>query len=210
MTVRARVCVYTHLGMYVGIDTILGRRHSLLRAHFTFPQAPRCHVSFILSNLNDNVYSYLNWKRLHFLGTALADACPFACLPLIGMATSWVLGLAILSLLWFIFPPLLPSKTQCTENLWPCFLGTHIEFSQGFWVCQAPSPHPGAPIASIHHTLHIALPWFRGLWIPSTNPPLPSPEWTISSIFQMHALWLFLILVLRSGSFGWDIWFLQV
>jgi len=75
---------------------------------------------------------------------ALTDSCPFACLPLIGMATSWVLGLAVLSLLWFIFPPLLPNKTQCTENPWPCFLGTRIEFSQGLWVCQASSPLLGA------------------------------------------------------------------
>ena len=206
MTLCVCVCVYTHLGVYVVIGTILGRRHNLLRAHFTFPQAPHCHISFILSNLNENVYSYLNWKRLHLLGTALTDSCPFACLPLIGMAASWVLGLAVLSLLWFIFPPLLPNKTQCTENPWPCFLGTHMEFSQGLWVCQAFSPLLGAPIAaSICHTLHIALPWFHGLRILSTYLPLPSPEWTISYICQMNALWLFLILVLKFWSFGLDI-----
>lgn len=90
------VCVYTHLGMFVCIDTILGRK-------YTFPQVPCCHISFIVSNWNKNVYFYLKYKRLHLPGTALTNSCPFACLPLIGMAAPWVLGLAVRSLLWFIF-----------------------------------------------------------------------------------------------------------
>jgi hypothetical protein len=73
------------------------RTHFFLSAHIT-------RISFILNKWKENVYIYLRWKRLHFLGMARTTSCPFACVPLTGTIVSGVLGLAAFSPLKLIFP----------------------------------------------------------------------------------------------------------
>lgn len=109
------------------------------------------------------------------------------------------------------FSPLLPNITQY-RNVLTLLSGCIYWLVSGtLQVCRAFSLLLCAPITSyIHHTQHMALPWFCRLCILSTYPPLPTPEWAVSDVCQMNALWLFFLLRFWSFFLLWASTFLQV